>query len=44
MTPSIYLAERAKADSHVHLNDLERNKSIDSSNYLIQEFLDGAGI
>ncbi|HBC41394.1 MAG TPA: serine O-acetyltransferase [Pseudanabaena sp.] len=44
MTPSIYLAERAKADSHLHLQDLERNKSIDSSNYLIQEFLDGAGI
>jgi serine O-acetyltransferase len=44
LTQSIHLSERSNADSHIHLQDLERHNSIDSSNYLIQEFLDGAGI
>ncbi|BBC26893.1 serine O-acetyltransferase [Pseudanabaena sp. ABRG5-3] len=44
LIPSIYLSDRSNPDSHIHLQDLARSKSIDSSNYLIQEFLDGAGI
>lgn len=48
LTPSIYLSdylsERTNNDMHIHIQDLERHNSIDSSNYLIQEFLDGAGI
>ncbi|ELS34308.1 MULTISPECIES: serine O-acetyltransferase [Pseudanabaena] len=44
LSTSMRLSEVSHANSHINLQDLERHNSIYSSNYLIQEFLDGAGI